>query len=81
MLDLEVAILAAEGLYNGLLVLLFILTAFIFLFLQKISLLMVPLFFDFCLFFLPTLIWSMIGDKDLARILYIPHFYFLPAIL
>lgn len=77
MLDLEVAILAIEGLYNGLLVIFFLIIIINLIFLGGISILVIPLLFDLFLFFIPSLIWSMISDKDYTRIFYIPHFYIL----
>lgn len=77
MLDLEVAMLATEGLYNGLLVCFFIFSLFSLIIYNKLSVLLVPFLFDLFLFFIPTLIWSSISDKDFSRIFFIPHFYFL----
>ena len=77
MLDFEVAMLALEGLYNGLLVLFFLIAVVNLSAYGGISILVVPLMFDLFLFFIPSLLWSMASDKDYIRILYIPHFYFL----
>ncbi|HJX02111.1 MAG TPA: glycosyltransferase family 2 protein [Candidatus Humimicrobiaceae bacterium] len=76
-LDIEVAMLATEGLYNGLLVILFMFSVIPLATLDRLSIFNIPLAVDFFLFFLPTVIWSSVSDKDYRRILFIPHFYFL----
>jgi cellulose synthase/poly-beta-1,6-N-acetylglucosamine synthase-like glycosyltransferase len=76
-LDLEVAILALEGLYNGLIVILFMLFFFPLAISKNLVVFTAPLLIDLFAFFIPTLIWSSIADKDYARIIYIPQFYFL----
>jgi cellulose synthase/poly-beta-1,6-N-acetylglucosamine synthase-like glycosyltransferase len=76
-LDIEVAMLATEGLYNGLLVMLFIFSVIPLATMNRLSIFNIPLAVDFFLFFLPTVIWSSFSDKDFRRILFIPHFYFL----
>ncbi|MCL5432695.1 MAG: glycosyltransferase family 2 protein [Patescibacteria group bacterium] len=76
-LDLEVTILALEGLYNGFLVIFFAISFISLSMNGKISIVVFPLLFDFFFFFLPSLIWSIYYDKNYSRILYIPHFYFL----
>lgn len=76
-LDLEVAMLAVEGLYNGLLVILMGLTLFNIIALGGPNVLMYPILFDLFIFFLPSIIWSIWSDKDYTRIFYIFHFYFL----
>lgn len=77
MLDLEVCILATEGLYNGLLVIFLLCFATNLLLVGSINILIFPLLFDLFLFFIPSLVWSSISDRDYIRILYTPHFYFL----
>lgn len=77
MLDLEVAVLAIEGLYNGLLVGFLLISLFYLAIFGEVSILFLPFIIDLFLFFIPTLIWSSVSDKDYARILYIPHFYLL----
>lgn len=76
-LDLEVAILATEGLYNGLLVIFIFISVISLIFFGDISIFFIPLLIDLFIFFLPSLVWSSISDKDFSRILYIPHFYLL----
>ncbi len=76
-LDFEVAVLAIEGLYNGMIVLFFLLSIFPLALMGAISLFRIPLLVDLLIFFIPTLVWSAVVDKDYIRILYIPHFYFL----
>jgi biofilm PGA synthesis N-glycosyltransferase PgaC len=76
-LDFEVAMLATEGLYNGLLIIIFIICLIPLASLGELSIFKIPMAVDFLLFFLPTLIWSAVSDRDWLRIFYIPHFYFL----
>lgn len=76
-LDMEVAMLAIEGLYNGLLVGFFFVSLVSLSFFGGTHILIIPLVFDLLLFFIPSLIWSSITDKDYKRLLLIPHFYFL----
>ncbi len=76
-LDYEVTILALEGLYNGLLVML-LLVFFVPLALHKhLSILWYPFMFDLTVFFLPTLIWTAVKKKDISTFLFIPLFYVL----
>jgi len=77
MLDLEVSVLATEGLYNGLLVIFFLISMISLSFFGIISILVIPLLLDLLLFFIPSLIWSSFSDKDYTRIFFIPHFYLL----
>jgi poly-beta-1,6-N-acetyl-D-glucosamine synthase len=77
MLDLEVVILAIEGLYNSLLVILLVTSLIPIVINNQISILGIPFLIDFFLFFLPTLIWSIISDRDYSRILLAPQFYLL----
>lgn len=77
MLDLEACVLALEGLYNGLIVI-FLFASFLPLsFLRRLGIFTYPVLFDLFIFFIPTLIWSAISDRDPSRILFIFHFYFL----
>ena len=76
-LDLEVAMLASEGLYNGLLSIIFLLSIPPLLAINRLTIFAVPLLFDLFVFFIPTIVWSAISDKDYLRILYLPQFYFL----
>lgn len=76
-LDLEVALLALEGLYNGILVLLF-LSSLPFMFTTGFTYILgLPLLFDLLLFFLPTILWVTVKYRKLSLILFLPHFYFL----
>jgi len=77
MLDLEVFILATEGLFNGLLVIFFLISLINLLLFGGVNILVIPLLYDLFLFFIPSLIWSCLSDKDYTRIFFIPHFYFL----
>jgi cellulose synthase/poly-beta-1,6-N-acetylglucosamine synthase-like glycosyltransferase len=77
MLDLEAAILALEGLYNGIFVILLFFSIIPLTLEGNIHILLIPLFIDLFVFFLPTLIWNSVSDKDYKRILLIPHFYLL----
>lgn len=76
-LDLEVAMLAVEGLFNGLLVILLGISIVNFLFFGGLTVLVFPILFDFFIFFLPSMIWAMWSNKDYSIILYTFHFYFL----
>jgi biofilm PGA synthesis N-glycosyltransferase PgaC len=79
-LDLEVSVLALEGLYNGLIVILFLSSFLPLYFMGKLIIFATPVLIDFFIFFIPTLIWSSFIDKDYLRLIYIPHFYFLRII-
>jgi poly-beta-1,6-N-acetyl-D-glucosamine synthase len=76
-LDFEAGLLALEGLYNGMLILFFIASIIPLTLTKSLSVFRLPLFLDFVLFFIPTLIWSSIQDRDVIRLFLIPHFYFL----
>lgn len=76
-LDLEVAMLALEGLYNGLIVVFFMLSIVPLILLHHINVYTIPLSIDLVFFFTPTLIWSSLVDKDYKRIYYLPAFYIL----
>lgn len=76
-LDLEVAMLATEGLYNGILVGFILVAFFKLLIFGGIGILLTPFLIDLLIFFVPSLVWSAYSDRDFSRILYIPHFYFL----
>ena len=75
-LDAEVALLAAEGLFNGVLVIILL-----FLIPKAIQInsqvLLFPLFLDLFLFMIPTLLYTLIRHKTWKIYLYIFHFYFL----
>lgn len=76
-IDLEAGLLALEGLYNGIFVIL-LMTSIIPLALKgEAKILAIPLLIDLFVFFIPTLTWNSISEKDFSRILYIPHFYLL----
>lgn len=77
MLDMEVAMLATEGLYNGLLVIFFLLSVVNLTLFGKVTILVNTLLLDLFLFFIPSLVWSSVSDRDYVRLLYIPHFYLL----
>ena len=77
MLDFEVAMLALEGLYNGLIVLLFCIAALPLTFIGDVRVFAIPLALDFVFFLFPTLVWNAHADRDYRRILYVPHFYVL----
>jgi cellulose synthase/poly-beta-1,6-N-acetylglucosamine synthase-like glycosyltransferase len=76
LLDFEVGLVAAEGLFNGILV-----TAFIFLIpiVLKINptILIIPASVDLFLFLIPTMIYTGIKNKIYHILLYIPLFYLL----
>ena len=74
--DLEIALLATEGVFNGLLVIsLFFLSPLILL--HNYRFLIYPLLFDFWLFFMPSLIYVMVKFKEVTLVAYIPLFYFM----
>lgn len=77
MLDFEVAMLAIEGLFNGMLVFFLLASILRLSLVGGAGIIIVPILIDFVIFFLPTLIWSVISDKDYTRFFFIPHFYFL----
>lgn len=76
-LDIEVTILALEGLYNGLAVVLFIISFIPLTLFGNLSAFRIPFLLDLFIFFIPTLIWSAGADHDWSRLWYIPQFYFL----
>lgn len=76
-IDIEATMLGLEGLYNGIVVIFFLLSIIPLAATRRLSIYEVPGLADFFLFFLPTLIWSSVADKDFKRMIYIPHFYFL----
>ena len=76
-LDLEVTMLALEGIYNGLIVIFILLSLFPLFIFGGLNIYLIPFMIDLFVFFIPTLIWSSIADKDYKRILYLPSFYLL----
>ena len=74
LLDFEVALLALDGIFNGLLVLLF-LTLIPFFALKNPFIVFSPIVFDLGLFFIPTLIFTSIRQRKAKYFLYIPNFY------
>lgn len=76
-LDLEVAMLGLEGLYNGLIVIMFLFSIVPLTIFHRLDIFKLPVLIDFFIFFLPTLLWSSFVEKDFKYLLYIPHFYFL----
>ena len=76
-LDFEVAMLGLEGLYNGIVVILFLTTIIPLAIFRHLGVLRIPALIDLFVFFLPTLAWSAFSEKDIKYMLYIPHFYFL----
>ncbi|MFA6250134.1 MAG: glycosyltransferase family 2 protein [Candidatus Shapirobacteria bacterium] len=79
-IDLEVALLATEGLFNGFISLALLFTVPMVLFVNPL-ILVVPFLFDLFLFFLPTLIWTAATNRNLKLFFYLPHFYFLRLLL
>ena len=74
--DLEVALLATEGIFNGFIVLaLLLLSPVIIRF--RYELMIYPFIFDFWLFFLPSLLYTILKYKEYRMMLYIPQFYFM----
>lgn len=76
MLDMEVTILASEGIFYGLLSIFFIIfTPFIFL--KQPHLIFLPLLLDLCLFVIPTVLLTSFRHNAWKIIKYIPMFYLL----
>ena len=73
-LDLEVALLATEGLFGGL-VILALFFAVPFALNLKPSILIAPIAFDFLLFVMPTVVFAGIKNRSLGIFRYISHFY------
>lgn len=78
-LDIEVALLALEGLFNGLLVLSLILLLPLTI-LNKPSMLLIPASVDLFAFLLPTMMLTSIRHRIMKIYFYIPHFYFMRLI-
>jgi len=77
MLDFEVAMLASEGLYNGLVVT-SLLASLVPLGLKgHLYIYQIPFFIDLFGFFIPTLLWSAVKNRSLKMLLNIPNFYFI----
>jgi biofilm PGA synthesis N-glycosyltransferase PgaC len=74
MLDFEVALLALEGLYNGLIVLAFIFVL-PYVLITNTRILLAPFVIDLLFFILPTFAWTMIRHKSWNILKYLPHFY------
>lgn len=75
-LDMEVAILGLEGLFNGILILsFFILVPFAIR--NNPTILFIPLLLDLCLFLLPTILYVQLKHKHWTIIFYLPYFYFI----
>jgi cellulose synthase/poly-beta-1,6-N-acetylglucosamine synthase-like glycosyltransferase len=79
MLDLEVGLLALEGLFNGLLVLLMVLLIPL-VFVINPWVLFIPFFLDLFLFLLPTVVITAGRHKTWKIFRYLPHFYLLRAV-
>jgi cellulose synthase/poly-beta-1,6-N-acetylglucosamine synthase-like glycosyltransferase len=79
-LDLEVVMLGIEGLYNGMIVLLLLFSLIPLALSQNLGILAYPALIDFLAFFLPSLIWTSVAEKNFRYLLYIPHFYFLRSL-
>lgn len=76
-LDLEVAMLGMEGLYNGLIVLLLLTSIIPLAVTRNLEIFRIPALIDLFVFFIPTLLWASVTEKDFKFLLYLPHFYFL----
>jgi cellulose synthase/poly-beta-1,6-N-acetylglucosamine synthase-like glycosyltransferase len=77
--DLEVAMLALEGLFNGLLII--VMAALIpFAFIKYPHLFYIPLFIDLFLFLIPTIIFIIIRHRHWNIVLHLPQFYFIRII-
>lgn len=74
MLDLEVAMLATEGIFNGLLVVSLLILIPIAL-IKHPSVLLIPFLMDLCFFMIPTMILTAIRHKSWKIFFFIPNFY------
>ena len=76
MLDVEVALLALEGLFNGLLMIFFI-VLLPFAIKYHPQVLLAPFFFDVTFFLVPTMLLTLVRQKTWSILFFIPHFYLL----
>lgn len=76
MLDLEVGLLASEGLFNGLLVIWLILILPLVIYYNP-KVLLLPFIVDFGMLLLPSMLWCVYKYKTIKFFIYIPHFYLL----
>lgn len=73
-LDLEVSMLALEGLFNGLLIVsMAILVPMVIM--RNPGILFIPFVIDFCFFLIPTMLFVSVTHRSLRMLLFIPHFY------
>lgn len=79
MLDFEVALLATEALFSGLLYISFLVLLPLSL-TTNIRLFLIPLIIDMCLFILPTVLYTAIRRRVNRMVIYLGHFYFLRLI-
>jgi poly-beta-1,6-N-acetyl-D-glucosamine synthase len=79
MLDLEVAVMASEGLFSGLIFITFILLAPFSLALNPIFIL-IPLLIDIFLFLTPSIIFANLRHRQSHLLRYFAHFYFLRVV-
>jgi poly-beta-1,6-N-acetyl-D-glucosamine synthase len=76
MLDVEIGILATEGLYNGILMVTAVLLLPLIL-IKSPTLLLWPFLIDLCLFVIPTLIYTSLKIRSVDFFVYLPMFYFM----
>lgn len=74
-LDFEVALLASEGLFGGIVMAIVLLMFPILSYHHSQSILLVPIGFDLLAFFIPTIIWVCVQTRTYTLPLYIPLFY------
>jgi biofilm PGA synthesis N-glycosyltransferase PgaC len=79
MLDLEVALLASEGLFGSFIILILIAAIPIVLSIEP-DVFIIPITVDFALFVLPTVLYTAIVNKSLYILRYIHYFYFIRAV-
>jgi len=79
MLDLEVAVMASEGIFSGLIFMAILVLAPFSLALNPIFIL-IPLLIDIALFLTPSIIFANLRHRQSPLIRYIAHFYFLRVV-
>lgn len=79
MLDLEVALLASEGLFGSFIILVLMAAVPTVLSIEP-DVLIIPIAVDFLLFVLPTVIYTAIVNRSLHILRYIHYFYFIRAV-
>lgn len=79
LIDVEVTLLAIEGLFNGLFVMLMLSLLPVIIYLNRMWV-VIPILLDLMLFMLPSMIYTMIRRRQWKMLFYLPHFYLLRSI-